>query len=85
MNVRRTLIIIHAVDKVTNSVQLCVPAWNPDELVSINLDIMPQNVRGFLVPGVILFGYVNTSAETVEQLVFGRIEEQLHFPPEQKS
>jgi hypothetical protein len=72
----KTLVRIVDVDTMTkpSMVYAVIPGWNSDEVVRFPLEIIPEGLHQFVVPGERFFALVNTGAEIQEELYFDQFE-----------
>jgi hypothetical protein len=67
----RTLVRVEDVsDDRTPYVYIVVPSWNPDEVVRLPLNDIPEAVRPSVRPDARLYARINLGAETYEDLFF---------------
>jgi hypothetical protein len=65
---RRALVLVEEV--VGDQVNVFIPQWNPNEVVSLPVAMVPEALRPHLQKGNFLVAWVNTDAEQVGDLFF---------------
>jgi hypothetical protein len=71
----RTLIRVEDVSEDrTPYVYVVVPSWNPNEVIRLPLNDIPNPVRVAVKPDARIYAYVNLGAETYEELFFQQWE-----------
>jgi hypothetical protein len=68
----RAIIIVTGISNESSEevVDAIVPSWRPHEGVRFPASLIQAEIRGVLKPGMMVFGQVNTGAETVDDLYF---------------
>lgn len=68
----RTLVRVDDVSE--NHIYILMPGWNPNEMVSVNKNILPHGIFKELKPDTRLFALVNTGAANSRDLYFSNWE-----------
>ncbi len=65
---RRTLVLIEEV--IGDKVSVFVPQWDPNEMINLPVEMIPEALRSRLQTGNFLIAWINTDAEQVGDLFF---------------